>query len=1262
MSNWKIDPKTEEKWKPFISALHNTIFDKNEKIQSLPGFEKVNDLGIAGYENNEYDARAITVTHNGKEYPLVIHMYNRHNGNCLAVSHGSLGKNLLQLVLDKYLNRESGKIEVSHDGIITGVSNLNKTAFLNFVKSKAPNLLQAGASGSYIQLGVLPEKAKYDYLDKDFSQFIASLLLYSILRYEIKQEHKDNLEGEDEENNTEVVKYSWVQTHKELVEYLSKNKDNQKGLIEILKQAGITNAFKDRDANGETIELEEIDPFSFFCFIYKYGPDRRLAYLQKIAELLQLDSIPTDDSGIPSAQAQKVWLFPYKENRVNNEINRLWDFFFSTINGTITNEQFEDILQIKSVGKTKLTESLFNINPEKYFPIKGPTKPYLKEVLNIDYDFNTYTEYLGVLNKIREKTTTPFYQLSFEAWEWNNKRSNVNYWIFQGNPKVYNIVDALQNDAIKNWTVTAFKNGIKKGDKAIIWATGANAGCYALCEVSSDVYESKSEPNDLKYYLQKPEDTTSNKVDIKVLHNLAIKPITKEQVDKIDELSELKVGNQGTNFAATEDEYNTLLEMAINQNSKKYWLYAPGELAKEWEEFYDNGIIGLGWENLGDLNQYKSKEEIAKRLQKLEKTTSAKYNDAAANYEFKNIISIGDIIIAKKGRGELLGYGIVTSDYIYDNTRNAYKSCRKVEWIKKGNWIVNHSLALKTLTDITNYNSENPKFTYYYETLMALMNADKQNYKLAFTNWLSIVYSTNSGMKSSYLRAMDILSEKLGYDIYEVDDLTKITLLYNELINDQKNETGKYYHAAAPSYGTNGYYSAAISKYSDFIKEYTLNMGQVKNNGALNTILYGPPGTGKTYNTINKAIELIDNSFYNSNISDRTKLKEYFDKNVIKNWEETDKQIVFTTFHQSMSYEDFIEGIKPLKPSIDKSVQYDIEDGIFKKICHIAKSNYENSKNDNMSKLSFEDAFSKLKEELEEHPETKFPLKTAGSDFTVYEITNTSIRFKKASGGTGHTLSIQTLKDLYYGKVYDFKQGVGIYYPSILNKLHTYSVNITSDIKLKNYVLIIDEINRGNISQIFGELITLIEDDKRFGRNEALEITLPYSKESFSVPPNLHILGTMNTADRSVEALDTALRRRFSFIEMMPDYSTINKEVGDIKLSDLLFTINKRLAYLINEDHQIGHSYFISVDTEDKLRAVFKNNIIPLLKEYFYNDVSKIQLVLGEGFVKTDKSNKPNFAVNDQDIIDKEVYKLELINDDFNIIEALTKLKIEAIA
>ena len=215
----------------------------------------------------------------------------------------------------------------------------------------------------------------------------------------------------------------------------------------------------------------------------------------------------------------------------------------------------------------------------------------------------------------------------------------------------------------------------------------------------------------------------------------------------------------------------------------------------------------------------------------------------------------------------------------------------------------------------------------------------------------------------------------------------------------------------------------------------------------------------------------------------------------------------------------------------------------------------------------------------------------------------------------------------------------------------------------KEHVLIIDEINRGNVSAIFGELITLVEPDKRLGQKEVIQITLPYSKTDFGVPSNLHIIGTMNTADRSVEALDTALRRRFEFKEIMPEPSLLeNIDIKNINLKELLETINKRIEILLDRDHTIGHSYFIKLEENDilGLKNTFKNNIIPLLQEYFYGDYEKIGLVLGKGFFneKALSFDKDIFASFDtQNYPEKgKIFNLKTIDEDFDIIKAINIL------
>ncbi|MCG8252199.1 AAA family ATPase [Tenacibaculum finnmarkense genomovar finnmarkense] len=212
----------------------------------------------------------------------------------------------------------------------------------------------------------------------------------------------------------------------------------------------------------------------------------------------------------------------------------------------------------------------------------------------------------------------------------------------------------------------------------------------------------------------------------------------------------------------------------------------------------------------------------------------------------------------------------------------------------------------------------------------------------------------------------------------------------------------------------------------------------------------------------------------------------------------------------------------------------------------------------------------------------------------------------------------------------------------------------------KPFYLLIDEINRGNVSAIFGELISLIENDKRLGEENELILDLPYSKKEFGVPSNLHIIGTMNTADRSVESLDTALRRRFEFKEILPKPSLLKEILFDgFNLKDILETINNRIELLLDRDHTIGHSYFITIESGDttKLATVFNNNVIPLLQEYFYGDYGKIGLVLGKGFIRKKENNKINFAdfkYENSNDFKTPSFELEKIDTE-NIIDAIHK-------
>lgn len=455
----------------------------------------------------------------------------------------------------------------------------------------------------------------------------------------------------------------------------------------------------------------------------------------------------------------------------------------------------------------------------------------------------------------------------------------------------------------------------------------------------------------------------------------------------------------------------------------------------------------------------------------------------------------------------------------------------------------------------------------------------------------------------------------------------------------------------------------AIPKNTFSKDDFKIIKDNINNNIPLNQILYGPPGTGKTYHTIDKALEI-----FGENLESRDEKKAKFDEYARKG------QIVFATFHQSYGYEEFVEGIKPIIDNDENSqeVKYDVKDGIFKELCDKSLKNYilsmQNENEIDLDKLIFEFANYINQDFLNKGNE--FPLENKVSIKKILLNSKDEYRSFLLGGSikSPQRLTIDIIKRDYLNfknkKILSFKDikpkydsqsdyhGNAIYYFMFYNKLKEFE-NIQNEkfkIKkeiLKSYIIIIDEINRGNVSKIFGELITLIEPSKRIGAKEELKVILPYSGKEFGVPKNVYIIGTMNTADRSITSLDTALRRRFEFVEMMPDVSKLSMDCEGINLQELLKAINTRIEYLLDREKTIGHAFFIGVENLNDLKKVFKNKIIPLLQEYFYNDYALIDAVLNKnGMLEISVENK-DYLKNMTEFIesDKVVYKFSDSNN-----------------
>ena len=436
----------------------------------------------------------------------------------------------------------------------------------------------------------------------------------------------------------------------------------------------------------------------------------------------------------------------------------------------------------------------------------------------------------------------------------------------------------------------------------------------------------------------------------------------------------------------------------------RYWLYAPGRGACMWEEFYERGVMALSWGDLGDLSVCASKEDVRKRMLETYPDYGRQTNDILAAWQFAKEMKPGDVIFVKRGLKEIIGRGVVTGEYVYDEEWTQFPHIRKVDWTHVGNWNIDRTLALKTLTDVT-YDQELVK-----------------------------------RIETSFLDSDDSV------------DIEEATVVF-------------------PEYSVEKFLEEV---YMDR-KRYDAIMGLLR--AKKNIILQGAPGVGKTYAAKRLAYSMMG-------VKDASR-------------------VMLVQFHQSYSYEDFIEGYRP------SGAGFELVKGAFYSFCKKAAEDEEN-----------------------------------------------------------------------------------------------------------DYFFIIDEINRGNLSKIFGELFMLIESDKR-----GSELQLLYSRELFYVPRNVHIIGMMNTADRSLAMLDYALRRRFAFVELSPafdsdGFSAYRDGLDNQRFKDLVDKV-KSLNRAIAEDESlgegfcIGHSYFCNMDTDTctdaALASIVDYELVPMLKEYWFDEPGKVR-------------------------------------------------------
>lgn len=634
------------------------------------------------------------------------------------------------------------------------------------------------------------------------------------------------------------------------------------------------------------------------------------------------------------------------------------------------------------------------------------------------------------------------------------------------------------------------------------------------------------------------------------------------------------------------------------------WKIAPGEDAHLWPECLAKSAIGIGWLPETDYTEFADKRTIQDALA----TAGGKERGADSILRFVKEIEPGSIVVANKGNNVVVGIGVITSEYLPpaapDNPNMSYKHARRVDWR------VTHRVTMPPAF-----------FGQIPQTVLRLRNSKWQQIRHAYLD----AYPNDADLRAALESLSDMTSTNPPIVPINAPTIPQSVKLLLEITQRTKN-----------------------------------------------ILLYGPPGTGKTW-TVNHFANYF---LLKHNISE-AKANEYWQAVVNKDnvtqkalqeqvrakpdsteddkinfWWITanEKEWTWSTLFNSPSKDEFFDK-RRLAKNFEMAQPGDVIFGYLarphKQIVALAQVKHGLHTRDSNGKTTegiLIEPYTKSQQMLQypikwqdllNNPTLKQsePMKNRAQG-TLFHLTDDEaqemIRLLTQAGNKISLPSVAPPQDFMEFVTFhqafayeEFMEGLKpqsdsnnqITYPivdGVFKRISTQAIAHPD----KQYLLVIDEINRANIAKVLGELITLVEDDKRLGAANELRVTLPYSGETFGVPSNLTILGTMNTADRSIALLDLALRRRFTFVEMPPQADLLDKDLAGVDLSKLLLTLNARVTALLDKDHQIGHSYLMNLTDADGLRFAWYNRLVPLLQEYFYHDGERLQAVLGKTFVQ----------------------------------------------